>query len=186
MKILLLCKKGGHKLIDEYKFKFDYVNQKMLESDPVNGKIIGECDFNVEDINAGCIDNQFDIISDEFKNITQKEIIDKLPRKNFGEKIGYAIHVDNINFFTEPQEISEYYYKGGRLKNMPKTMLVVQKITNKKIKVLDKKVNSFHVEEYIILPCSSIEIYNIWSHKQDVIIRNRILKCMRKENQLWI
>ena len=170
MKILLLCKKGGHKLIDEYKFKFDYVNQKMLESDPVNGKIIGEIDCNVEDIyrnyetESGKI-HKSGIYTHRTESMSQEELIKREFLKDIdyldnrlvfneaqfyynkgwiSKPDGYAIHVDNINFFTEPQEISEYYYKGERLKNMPKNMLVVQKITNNNILLIRPYIIYFY------------------------------------------
>ena len=124
IKLLLYCCKQPHKLFNTDKgfvlsdFELgDAFKDKTL----LNGKIVAECDFEVDTIvmQKGADDKiygnngfmGYGIISknhsfswyDENKTCLSKEELFKyLKGKN-----GYAIHIKNLNIFDEPKELSE-------------------------------------------------------------------------------
>ena len=116
----------------------------------LNGKIVAECDFEVEEIACSKIDYDLSYAIDgtgqafynnskEYKPfylglnisniellkrscLTNKEMYDYLNGKN-----GYAIHIKNLKIFDEPKELSDYTYFGtklfGTLGNAPQNMM---------------------------------------------------------------
>lgn len=82
----------------------------------LNGKIVAECDFEVEEIKTyynnqiyeGCrvhTINTYNISKLlELSCLSQKQLDDYL-----GENNGYAIHIKNLHIFDEPKELSEVY-----------------------------------------------------------------------------
>ena len=123
MKLLLYCTKGKPYLVDLRK-DFNNVNFDIFDNKEIlntgwnilNGKIVGECDFEVHEI------IHTDITDDDFsygyyngkKNVrickdsclTKDEIFDYL--YNGYVDNGYAIHIKNLKIFDEPSELSNY------------------------------------------------------------------------------
>ena len=97
--------------------------KELLSSFSLNGKIVAECDFEVDTIvmQKGADDKiygnngfmGYGIISknhsfswyDENKTcLSEEKLFNYLKGKN-----GYAIHIKNLHIFDEPRELSDYY-----------------------------------------------------------------------------
>ena len=150
MKLLLYCTKSKPYLYKGISTgnKYYTINEKSIftEKDKFNGKIVGECDYEVHKI------IHTDITDDDFsygyyndgKNVrictdsclTKDEIFDYLYDGYVDN--GYAICIKNLNIFDEPKELSDYeqykyekrngcyVFAGSRtLENAPKNMCYV-------------------------------------------------------------
>lgn len=120
MKLLLYCTKAKPGLM-----KYETIDGYYTDTDPVldkrallNGKIVAECDYEVEEICSEKLDNGVgyeplfytettDNISKE-SCLTQYEIENYLGCKAGGEVVGYAIHIKNLNIFDKPRDLEEY------------------------------------------------------------------------------
>ena len=119
MKLLLYCTKAKPKLYNTDKgfvltdFKLgEYFNNKVL----LNGKIVAECDFEVEEIKL-LEDNNATMITNTLseEELLKKSCLEGYELCNYlydnlwcGQK-GYAIHIKNLQIFDKPKELSEYY-----------------------------------------------------------------------------
>ena len=105
----------------EIKYFTKYVSEEMYEA---NGKIVAECDFEIEKIEYKHIKerDKFGILHNEawfeYRGVnignedcdlpnksclTVEEIFDYLINKN-----GYAIHIKNLHIFDKPKELSDF------------------------------------------------------------------------------
>ena len=108
MKMLLYsCKAKPY--LNDYR-SMEGCNQFVLMTKPynsLNGKIVAECDFKVEEItyndNAYYFDytNAYAVLKRSCLSCC--EIDNYLKRQN-----GYAIHIKNLHIFDEPKELSDY------------------------------------------------------------------------------
>ena len=116
MKALLYCTKAKPYLADcrdlDIKNKFRLSKNKVLERPILNGKIVAECDFEIEDCDTfyGCMDFR---MCDEKGNsklkqscLTKEQLFDYVKGKNFF----YAIHIKNLHIFDEPRDLSKCNY----------------------------------------------------------------------------
>lgn len=77
----------------------------------LNGKIVAECDYEVEKHNETtndwlCMSLREKIV---FGNLCEKANIDELECYKYADgKPLYAIHIKNLHIFNEPKELSEY------------------------------------------------------------------------------
>lgn len=119
VKLLLYCTKAKPNLmdfnLDRKHFNIDYGGQVL------NGKIVAEaeCDL-VEEIFCDMLDNGVgtdiyyytdnDTDIEELACLDINDLATYLPQKRGGEKVGYAIHLKNVNPFEQPKKLSEYYH----------------------------------------------------------------------------
>lgn len=128
MKLLLYCTKGRPYLFETLAFPkilgkyYLYPNNKHLEHKSLNGKIVAECDFEVEEIyeRVSLNDSWFNdfhhtktMKNDELlkKSCLKVEEMNKYfdYPKNTLNKVGYAIHIKNLHIFDKPKELNEFY-----------------------------------------------------------------------------
>lgn len=111
MKLLLYCTKGKPYLYKLFTRPFDLTDNKINDNIKLNGKVVAECDFEVEKI-----------IPESWNSVIQKWYPEELLKKSglnvldlrdyLGSKnnyTGYAIHIKNLHIFDKPKELSEYY-----------------------------------------------------------------------------
>lgn len=127
MKLLLYCTKGkeilwcNHKYTNGHQFFMDGRYNRLLDDLPdylLNGKIVAECDFEVEKIfysQMFCNYTTWSLGKDDLLNkscLTHNEIKNYLGTKdvigNDGYN-GYAIHIKNLHIFDEPKELRNYF-----------------------------------------------------------------------------
>lgn len=125
MKLLLYCTKAKpylyktEKPMIEKKFE-DYhtqLNEAVL-TENLNGKIVAECDFEVEELtNCGTsfMIMKYDDLQESYRytnKVARGSCLDYTDLKRYlGTKNGYAIHIKNLHIFDEPKELSDYFTK---------------------------------------------------------------------------
>lgn len=122
IKALLYCTKNGKKLVDTSKYDFDFSNQK-ISCYTLNGKIVAECDFEVEEIECRTSIG-INGIHDEYttKSLGENELlyaskIDDITFINYLKgKNGYAIHIKNLK--ERVMELSDVYTYDNSYNNM--------------------------------------------------------------------
>lgn len=141
LKLLLYCTKSKSRLF------FDTLKQiftlgKIKSNNDLNGKIVAECDFEVEEIIKldKCISYycRKTTLLEEKSCLTRGQLYSYLKNKN-----GYAIHIKNLHIFDELKELSEYKRKdefmGGKqvfwhtIKKAPQNMMYAYDNGEKKI-----------------------------------------------------
>ena len=197
-KLLLYCTKSRMRLF------FDKVKQifslgKIKSNNDLNGKIVAECDFEVEEIIKDISSVVEEWYSKELLKkscLTAFELDDYLKDKN-----GYAIHIKNLHIFDEPKELSEYRTSitdKDRLNNfvnvknfdlvsvMLDEWLIEEKSsktlenTPKNIQKIIRSKGNNKYEYVILISVSPEEMCRIANKKQTILIRKKILKEMIK------
>ena len=133
MKLLLYCTKAKPYLVqglakpmhtldanNPYNFNWKLVD-KGFSNDRLNGKIVAECDFEVEEIQNKLTNNNshLELFTN---NLIEKELFEKsclnryemfsYLKNNFTKKDeikGYAIYLKNLHIFDKPRDIRDYY-----------------------------------------------------------------------------
>ena len=143
-KLLLYCTKSKIRLFFD-KLKEIFTLGKIPSNNDLNGKIVAECDFEVDSIvmQKGVDDKiygnngfmGYGVISknhsfswyDENKTCLSEEELFKylegfkkpyLIPSNYKCKNCYAIHIKNLNIFDTPRELSDYYTFDGKCEDI--------------------------------------------------------------------
>lgn len=211
MKLLLYCPKAkpylyktedttypaypiGYHTDKDLKLKLSNTNELAN----LNGKIVAECDFEVEEITIGRsygFNPNMCIIST--KNLQPIELLTKSCYENYDdlfqylkydfdndygthkEPYGYAIHIKNLHIFDEPRELECYAtwnwveYSSGPVYALPiKPLTRLTRMT----KVMSLKYDG---GDYAI-SLSPEEMCRIANGEQTALVRRRVLKEMLK------
>ena len=197
IKLLLYCTKAKPILrkLDNYfldKHTDNYYWEKgQTVPYSLNGKIVAECDFEVEEINflfneGGLLkkNNGWRNYRYAIKNLNYGEFYKKACL-SFGElddyfeapsenkKVGYAIHIKNLHIFDKPKELSEFDDMWGfPLKKAPQNMMYAFKFVSAK--------NEFKVNEYILISIQPQWMCKILNGEKTIEVRKKVLKEMLK------
>lgn len=180
MKILLYCTKGKLSLRKSIKDKDYYLDNGSKfniipkEDYKLNGKIVAECDFEVEDLRI-VDDDPLGAYWYETKTLSENEVLEKSCLTGdelfdyLGEdNDGYAIHIKNLHIFDEPRELNDYNYFRtnffGTLGNAPQNMMYAYDNGEKKILISIKP-------EWLV---------RILNRKKTIEVRKKILKEMKE------
>ena len=177
-KLLLYCTKSKKQLVKWEKYMYGE-NRKNDKFNSLNGKIVAECDYEVEEIQANwkvkdCLYHY------ETNNMEEKELLNKsclasiqindyLDKKN-----GYAIHIKNLKIYDEPKELNEYYktYNNSktwqRVNKAPQNMMEVDYIN------IDKNI----FLSYILISIRSRWLCKILNGEKTIEVRKKVLKKM--------
>jgi predicted transcriptional regulator len=178
MKLLLYCTKAkpylncdyGKDNHEEYSGDWNiYLANKQNEcSNIVNGKIVAECDFDVEEINyrnAKFVCNRYYLEILKRSCLTDKQMYDYLK----GEK-GYAIYIKNLYVFDKPRFIQDYSKNENPynyIENAPQNMCYAF------------DVKSFNeIEKYILISIQSQWLCKILNGEKIIEVRKKVLKEM--------
>lgn len=148
-KLLLYCTKNKWRLFFD-KVKQIFTLGKVKSNNDLNGKIIAECDFEVEEIEFEYVFHSgYSDVSYKTKTLNDNEIfrqsclrpidMNTYFRRNFIMKekgnCGYAIHLKNLHIFDNPRElydclihpkIESKYYGCEHLSKAPQNMMYVE------------------------------------------------------------
>lgn len=117
MKLLLYCTKAKPYLYKSLvKIKYPIWHGLYLKGTELNGKIVAECDFRVEEIVCDLRMTKEKGFFEEYttKSLSEKELlyaskIDEISFINYlNSKNGYAIHIKNLKVFGKPRELNYY------------------------------------------------------------------------------
>lgn len=207
MKLLLYCVKAKPYLYHDYDYCFDtmntidlgyktfeYTNQRvyddetgkflgwetygnMFKNDSLNGKIVAECDFEVEEIKKKCVDVfKYCYITDtlnEFELMNKTQLDGNTTNNYLKGKNGYAIHINNLHIFDKPRDIRNYYNIA------PRTM---QDCMNQRVlvKAPQNMCNAYDVykNHYIVISIRPEWLCKILNGEKTIEVRKKVLKEM--------
>lgn len=185
MKLLLYCTKAKPYLFESINEKGKY----MLENDEwfkeLNGKIVAECDFEVEEHKETtndwlCMSLREKIV---FGNLCEKANIDELECYKYADgKPLYAIHIKNLHIFDKPRELSEYYsrekkmntFDWYRLKGYECVCESIDKAPQNMMYAQDENQN----KQYILISIQPQWLCKILNGEKTIEVRKKVLKEM--------
>lgn len=187
MKLLLCCTKtepylfktnNRYCLSNENKTA-EYVMEDFIKSICINGKIVAECDFEVEEI--GSYDYVLGTETLDENNLLErsclslKDIIDYLKPEKCSLNNGYAIHIKNLKIFDEPKELSDYYKQFTThtligIDKPPKNMMYAYEY--------EERNNEDYYNMNILVPFHPEQLCKILNGECTIILKKKVLKEM--------
>lgn len=191
MKLLLYCTKAKP-FLNDYRL-MENCNQFVIMSKPynnLNGKIVAECDYEVEEITLKFDDYEVWIESNTDENVILKQsCLDGVELYNYlggeNEDKGYVIHIKNVKMLNEPKELNtlikdDWGYQDAKMwynyfLPMENAQFVhyVNTPPKRMMKVHDNMLN-----DYILIPVSSQEMCRVANKEQTSLVRRDVLKEM--------
>lgn len=184
MKLLLYCTKAKPILMKQnnnrcyLKEELEFINMTDLE---LNGKIVAECDFEVEEIifegyGVGLgyrgTKSSVDKLSKGSCLYSYNDIDNYLKGKN-----GYAIHINNLHIFDEPRELNNYYKFIGIYDNI-NTYKNIEKAPQNMMKVMDEYGN-----KYILISIIPEWLCKILNGEKTIEVRRKVLKDLEEKEK---
>ena len=149
------------------------------ENFQLNGKIVAECDFEVEEItNCGTsfMIMKYDDLQDNYRytnEIARGSCLDYNDLKRYlGTNNGYAIHIKNLHIFDKPRELKEYY-KDNFLQELNTSDTRVYKAPQNMMNVYDIKGN-----HYILISIQPQWLCKILNGEKTIEVRKKVFKEM--------
>lgn len=184
MKLLLYCTKAKPYLND-YRL-MENCNQFVIMNKPynnLNGKIVAECDFDVEEIRI-VDDDPLGAYWYETKTLSENEVLKKscLTSDEIFEYLGednegYAIHIKNLHIFDEPKELSDYYglipKKVNTLNGSCYINESIEKAPQNMMYAIDDNDN-----EYVLISIKPQWLCKILNGEKTIEVRKKVLKGM--------
>ena len=183
MKLLLYCTKQPLFLVRNESDNYYYTMNKGTLNDyknveTYNGKIVAECDFEVEKIEPtsrwngwfGLIEYKTSTLSSdvlEKKSCVGKRELDHYLNRDYG----YAIHIKNLNIFDKPRGL-QYY----TAKSKEGCEYLVDKAPQNMMYCYGKNTG----EKYILISIRPEWLVKILNGEKTIEIRKKVLKEMIK------
>lgn len=184
MKLLLYCTKAKNKydrlVRDEHYGKPFYLYGAITENfESLNGKIVAECDFEVEEIKElGGGENLlfYTKTLDSLEIVKQaclktEELADYL-YKEYEDSKGYVIHIKNLHIFDKPRELSEcwantnaWIFDNEKLDIAPQNM---------------RYCGDWNLEKAILISIKPEWLCKILNGEKTIEVRRKVLKEMLK------
>ena len=158
-KMLLYCTKAKPYLYQHFDKKFMLLNTKD-ETCWYNGKIVGECEFEVEDFSyrrAECIGHTYINLLKK-SCLTDEEMYDYLQGKN-----GYAIHIKNLIIYDKPENLDSI-----KINKAPQNMM--------RCKVWLRSTTQ--MEKCVLISIRPQWLCKILNGEKTIEVRKRVLKEM--------
>lgn len=174
MKLLLYCTKSKNKydrlVSDEHYGEPFYLYGAITENfESLNGKVVAECDFEVEWCDTSwCCGDFIEHKGLEKSCLTKEQLFDYVKGRNEF----YVIHIKNLHIFDEPKELSDYYseyYVNGigftevKLRTAPQNMRYCYNVCNHK---------------YILISIQPQWLCKILNGEKTIEVRKKVLKEM--------
>ena len=155
------------------------------ENFQLNGKIVAECDFEVEEItNCGTsfMIMKYDDLQESYRytnEIARGSCLDYNDLKRYlGTNNGYAIHIKNLHIFDKPIDIRNYYNIA------PRTMADCM---NQKtlLKAPQNMCNAYDVykNHYVLISIQAEWLCKILNGEKTIEVRKKVLKEMLENDR---
>jgi predicted transcriptional regulator len=181
MKLLLYCTKAKPYLMKYKDGKYKeiaslYNKQDLATCDLLNGKIVAECDFEVEKIEVGEGGNKLVTKTLSEHNLLMKSCLDLKDILKYTENIdgfGYAIHIKNLHIFDEPKYLDELWAfdKQGlpcKIERAPQNM--------RKCHI----IRPLKAQDYVLISIKPEWLCKILNGEKTIEVRKKVLKEMLK------
>jgi len=189
LKALLYCVKAKPYLYEQQKLVGDtfFTFEPFIKNkeDIVNGKIVAECDFEVEEIFEelyGDLDWQHDYLPTtdtmSIVDLERKSCLNREELINYLKDKGYAIHIKNLHIFDEPKELSEYYSREKKMNTFDGYEWVCESIDKAPQNMMyaqDEKE-----KQYILISIKPEWLCKILNGDKTIEVRKKVLKEMLK------
>ena len=194
MRLLLYCTKAKNKydrlVSDEHYGKPFYLYGAITENfESLNGKIVAECDFEVEEIRpffhwCKVLENKTCLSQEEVLNYLDSK--DKSVGNPKRQDIVKLIHIKNLNIFDKPRELSDYYmefyvndykkkgYDWKRLDKAPQNMMYCYEQNGD---------YTWERETYILISVHPEWLVKILNGEKQIEIRKKVLKEMLENDK---
>lgn len=184
------------KASNPYNFYWKLV-KKGFSNDRLNGKIVAECDFEVEELRI-VDDDPLGAYWYETETLSKYEVLDKSCLTDdelfdyLGEyNEGYAIHIKNLHIFDKPKELSQYHKPYGCINiscdEKPKQKYLGCSLVRhcKKTQIKKAPQNMMKVEskicdekDYILISIQPQWLCKILNGEKTIEVRKKVLKEM--------
>mgnify|MGYP003305332499 CR=1 FL=1 len=196
MKALLYCTKNKPYLVkDAYLVKdggkyFTGVAWQLRKWS-LNGKIVAECDYEVEEIIANDVNlydeygikyttkNGYSGIDDNFEALLNDSCLNAFELNDYlGGYGGYAIHIKNLHIFDKPRDLS-YYHNAEDimcvLTNAPQNMMYCYDY-----KGMERKTSFYKdiFEKKVLIPIHPEQLCKKLNGESTIIVKKNVLKEM--------
>lgn len=191
-KLLLYCTKAKPYLrIDNKGVFWTYTNKQLdFPNTILNGKIVAECDFEVENLRI-VDDDPLGGYWYETKTLSENEVLEKscLTSDEVYEYLGddnegYAIHIKNLHIFDKPRELSEYYKLDSTITlreviNRTKPVFIpINKAPQSMMHCFEDDGN--HLQQNILISIKPQWLCKILNKEKTIEVRKKVLKEMLK------
>lgn len=203
MKLLLYCTKTHPYFYKSKSRNGLYILQNrrldsIMRGTELNGKIVAECDFKVEEIVNSKLFNNYetwelgyrDLLSKS--NLTENEIVRYLGTQNILHKVykryscncGYAIHIKNLHIFDEPKELNDYcrFDENGALipiTKAPQNMMYATQHLGEPMYVENHYIGlDDYFEDYILISIRPEWLCKILNKEKTIEVRRKVLNEM--------
>ena len=163
------------------------------ENFQLNGKIIAECDFEVEDLRI-VDDDPLGAYWYETKTLSENKVLEKSCLTSdelydyLGEyNEGYAIHIKNLHIFDKPRELSDYYKFDG-IYNDINNWKTIDKAPQNMMYAYDliselgfSETYNRHFEKNILISIKPEDLCKILNGEKTIEVRKKVLKEMLEE-----
>lgn len=181
-KVLLYCTKGKPYLFKEDNGEF-CLSYKPLVLDTLNGKIVAECEVEVEGIRLSAYSDYEDTIylfdTPTLRNyeLTQKSYLsdDELGDYLTNEK-GYALHIKNLRLADKPRLLN-YFFK-GKLGSENSFVEVARAPQNMMYVYTSFELPEIVETEYVLISIRPEWLCKILNGEKTIEVRRKVLKEM--------
>ena len=141
------------------------------EHNLLNGKIVAECDYEVDCIYEYPWDYGYITTSrNDYENIEKECCLSREDLKHYlGDKIGKAIYIKNLRIFDKPKELDDYVYLNGYNGHVCKIMRAPQNMMH---------VYSREAENYILISIHPEYLCKVLNGECTIIVKKKVLKEM--------
>ena len=191
MKLLLYCTKTKPYLFESITTKGKYMLDNDKWFNELNGKIVAECDFEVEKITTFKdytgyeeYDIHYQTAKRDYERLLQETCLNNQKLDDYlqGEN-GYAIHIKNLHIFDKPKELNDYYTFNGIVNNInswetidkaPQNMMYAYEL----ISELGFSGTYMHLKKNILISIRSQWLCKILNGEKTIEIRKKVLRGM--------
>lgn len=185
--LLYVCKEKPlleYSPLNCYPYNYGLFDQQEELEDPLNGKVVGEFDYEVEHVfylfysfpfeDSGEYTTGKDTRVEKESCLSEEEIYEYFTNngENEDKDYGYGIHINNLNIFEKPKELIEYCKMVNQefktLYKAPQNMMVVYDLNHESGKVV----------KYILISVKSKYACDILNKIKTLELRKKVLKEM--------
>ena len=200
MKCLIYVTKSKPWLFFDKSINYYSLSNKKVDND-LNGKIVAEFDGEVEEITHGYGEygeyyqtKTLGLMGlREHSCISSDELSEYLKRGDVVSKVGYAIHIKNLNVFDKPKKISDFYKRTEKVNpdiicafctNYPFDKCKECRDNYDYFNLKKAPQNMMYVYDYLGNKYVLISIRPYWACKilngeKTIEVRKQVLNCMK-------
>jgi predicted transcriptional regulator len=180
IKLLLYCTKSKYRLFYDYidnKYRYG-LDGKKDKFNAFNGKIVAECEFEVEKVWRTTKDSFGNAFKPKYDTwgIGQNQLLEESCltyeelEKYLNENNGYAIHIKNLNIFDKPRELNECWANTN-----------AWIFSNEKLYVAPQNMRycgNWNLKKAILISIRPEWLCKILNHEKTIEVRRKVLKEM--------